>query len=101
MIRVMPNTPCLVSESAAAFALGAHAKQEDRELVQSLLSAVGYACEVKESQLDGENHPGGGGKERDIIVCVYGGGGVAQRGVQLLRGSGGRVLVSPGEHLVG
>lgn len=55
VIRVMPNTPCLVSESAAAFSLGSHARDEDRELVQSLLSAVGFACEVKESQLDGES----------------------------------------------
>lgn len=51
----MPNTPCLVSESAAGFSLGSHANGDDRELVQSLLGAVGYACEVKESQLDGEN----------------------------------------------
>lgn len=55
VIRVMPNTPCLVSEGAAAFSLGSHAKDEDRDLVQSLLSAVGFACEVKESQLDGES----------------------------------------------
>lgn len=65
----MPNTPCLVSESAAAFALGTHAKEEDRELVQSLLGAVGYACEVKESQLDGEEERGGG-EERDSAVVV-------------------------------
>lgn len=50
----MPNTPCLVSESAAAFSLGQHATAEDRELVHSLLGAVGFACEVKETQLDGE-----------------------------------------------
>eukprot|EP00611_Tribonema_gayanum_P015297 TRINITY_DN2712_c0_g1_i2.p1 TRINITY_DN2712_c0_g1~~TRINITY_DN2712_c0_g1_i2.p1 ORF type:complete len:323 (-),score=118.36 TRINITY_DN2712_c0_g1_i2:126-968(-) len=52
VVRVMPNTPCLVSESAAAFALGTHATAEDRALVQELMGSVGYACEVKESQLD-------------------------------------------------
>jgi hypothetical protein len=30
----MPNTPCLVSETAAAFALGTHATEDDRQLVQ-------------------------------------------------------------------
>lgn len=50
----MPNTPCLVSESAAGFTLGQHATAEDREVVEALFGAVGYACEVKESQLDGE-----------------------------------------------
>eukprot|EP00904_Undaria_pinnatifida_P009007 jgi/Undpi1/5236/HiC_scaffold_2.g00517.m1 len=52
VVRVMPNTPCLVSECAAAFSLGSVATEDDREVVQSLLGAVGYACEVKESQLD-------------------------------------------------
>lgn len=81
----MPNTPCLVSESAAAFSLGSHAKEEDRELVQSLLSAVGYACEVKEYQLDGEDGLGGkycllfrsrvyvwGGEVLGRAVCSFG-----------------------------
>lgn len=52
VVRVMPNTPCLVSESAAGFTLGQHATAEDREVVEALFGAVGYACEVKESQLD-------------------------------------------------
>lgn len=50
----MPNTPCLVSESAAGFALGEFATAKDRELVKGLLEAMGSACEVKETQLDGE-----------------------------------------------
>lgn len=54
VVRVMPNTPCLVSESAAAFALGSNATEEDKEVVQNLMGAVGYACEVKEYQIDGE-----------------------------------------------
>lgn len=50
----MPNTPCLISEGACGFSLGSHATHEDREVVLRLLSAVGYACEVKEPLLDGE-----------------------------------------------
>lgn len=64
VVRVMPNTPCLVSESAAGFSLGSRAGAEDRELVQSLLGAVGYACEVKEYQLDGEKRRARGGGVR-------------------------------------
>ena len=54
VVRVMPNTPCLVSEGACGFSLGVHATDEDREVVGKLLGAVGYACEVKEPLLDGE-----------------------------------------------
>ncbi len=52
IIRVMPNTPALVGASASAFALGPAALPEDAELVQSLLSAVGLAVQLKESLLD-------------------------------------------------
>ncbi len=52
VIRVMPNTPALVGESASAFALGKSATATDGELAQKLLSAVGVAFQVKESLLD-------------------------------------------------
>ncbi len=52
LVRVMPNTPCLVGESASAFAAGGVATAEDCALVKRLLSAVGYAVEVPESLLD-------------------------------------------------
>lgn len=52
LVRVMPNTPCLVGASASAFALGGAATAEDGELVQRLLSAVGVAVEVPEGLLD-------------------------------------------------
>lgn len=54
VVRVMPNTPCVVSEGACAFSMGSRATVEDKEMVQGLLTAVGYACEVKETLLDGE-----------------------------------------------
>lgn len=52
VIRVMPNTPALVGESASAFALGKSATVADGELAQKLFSAVGVALPVKESLLD-------------------------------------------------
>lgn len=50
--RVMPNTPCLVGEAASAFALNVNATVADGETVKSLLSTVGVAFELPESQLD-------------------------------------------------
>jgi pyrroline-5-carboxylate reductase len=52
VIRVMPNTPALVGEAAAAFALGKSAIAADGELARKLLSAVGLAFQVKEPLLD-------------------------------------------------
>jgi pyrroline-5-carboxylate reductase len=52
LIRVMPNTPCLVGESASAFALGEQATEADGELVARLLGSVGKAFRVDEKLLD-------------------------------------------------
>lgn len=52
LVRVMPNTPCLVGAMAAGFALGAGAEARDRALVARLLAAAGAAYEVPEEHLD-------------------------------------------------
>jgi pyrroline-5-carboxylate reductase len=52
IVRVMPNTPCLVGRGASAFALGKTATQDDAAFTQSLLTTVGLAVQVPESQLD-------------------------------------------------
>jgi pyrroline-5-carboxylate reductase len=52
LVRVMPNTPCLVGQGACAYCLGEKAKAEDGQLVQHLLSAVGLAYPVDEHLLD-------------------------------------------------
>jgi pyrroline-5-carboxylate reductase len=52
LVRVMPNTPALVGECAAAYALGPAATEADAELTQRLFSAVGVAYRVKEPLLD-------------------------------------------------
>jgi hypothetical protein len=53
VVRVMPNTPCLVGESAAAFALGENCLPEDAAVVKRIFSSVGLAVEVKEKDLNG------------------------------------------------
>ncbi len=52
LIRVMPNTPCLVGLGASCFARGPHATAADAVLVERLLTSVGRAYEVEERQLD-------------------------------------------------
>jgi pyrroline-5-carboxylate reductase len=52
LVRVMPNTPCLVGASASAFAPGETATEEDVRLVDRLLSAVGRAIRLPEKLLD-------------------------------------------------
>ena len=52
VIRVMPNTPALVGESATGYALGKAATAADGELAQKIFSAVGLAFQVKEYLLD-------------------------------------------------
>jgi len=52
VVRVMPNTPCLIGHGAAAFALGDAASASDAQLVSDLLSTVGIAIPVPEQQMD-------------------------------------------------
>jgi pyrroline-5-carboxylate reductase len=52
LVRVMPNTPCLVGCGASAYSLGASAGAADGALVSRLLSSVGIAVELPESMLD-------------------------------------------------
>lgn len=52
LIRVMPNTPCLIGQGASAYALGRGANEADGQLVGQLLGAVGRAFAVEEKLLD-------------------------------------------------
>lgn len=52
VVRVMPNTPCLIGRGASGFALGLHATRADAATVEKLLSTVGIAVEVAEKLLD-------------------------------------------------
>ncbi len=52
LVRVMPNTPCLVGASASGYAPAETATAEDVALVDRLLNAVGRAFRVPESLLD-------------------------------------------------
>jgi pyrroline-5-carboxylate reductase len=52
LVRVMPNTPCLVGASASGYAPAATATPDDIALVDRLLNAVGKAYRLPEHLLD-------------------------------------------------
>jgi pyrroline-5-carboxylate reductase len=52
LVRVMPNTPCLVGQGASAFSLGPGADEADGRTIGRLLESVGRAMRVEEKLLD-------------------------------------------------
>ncbi len=52
IVRVMPNTPCLVGAGAMAMACGETVSQEQVRLLTELLSSVGLVVSVPEKQMD-------------------------------------------------
>jgi pyrroline-5-carboxylate reductase len=107
LVRVMPNTPCLVGQSASGYCLGPEATAADGELVNKLLSAVGLAFEVDESLLDAVTGLSGSGPAfAYVMIEALADGGVRmglKRDValalaaQTLRGAAQMVLET-GEH---
>lgn len=52
IVRVMPNTPCLIGEAASGYCLSPAITRADADLVKGLLETVGTAIEVTENLLD-------------------------------------------------
>jgi pyrroline-5-carboxylate reductase len=52
IVRVMPNTPCLLGVSATGFAAGPGATADDVALVERLFNSVGKAIALPEALLD-------------------------------------------------
>lgn len=61
VVRVMPNTPCLVGEMAAGYACGRRVSAADREAVRKLLEAAGRAVALEEPLLDAVTGVSGSG----------------------------------------
>lgn len=107
IIRVMPNTPCLVGAGASAFAAGPHATVANLNLVYGLLSTVGLAVQLDEAHLDAVTGLSGSGPAYvfQIIEALSDGGVRAglprhvatQLAAQTLFGAAKMVLES-GEH---
>lgn len=52
VVRVMPNTPCLIREGCSVFSCGTSTKAGDSQTVKKLLSSVGLCEEVPEALID-------------------------------------------------
>lgn len=107
LVRVMPNTPCLIGEGACGYCLGERATQADGELVGKLLESVGTAWRVEEKLLDAVTGLSGSGPAFVyMIIEALSDAGVhvglprhiaASLAIQTIRGAVDMVL-STGEH---
>ncbi len=52
VVRVMPNTPCLIGQGATGYAMGPGTNDGDAQLVNELFGSVGIAYELPEELLD-------------------------------------------------
>lgn len=68
VIRVMPNTPCLVGQGMAAIARGTHATEAHAEIVLRIFNATGKAITVSEYALDAVTALSGSGPGYVAVV---------------------------------
>lgn len=68
MVRVMPNTPCLVGAGASAVAAGAHATQDDLDLVKRIFESVGTAVTLDEYLIDAATGLSGSGPAYIFLI---------------------------------
>ena len=61
VVRVMPNTPCLVGQAASGYSLGTLCNDNDRTVVETIFGAVGIAKEIKEVLLNAVTGVSGSG----------------------------------------
>lgn len=52
VVRAMPNTSCMVLESATAVSYGKHCTEETKQLAESILSVLGTVSVVEEKLMD-------------------------------------------------
>jgi len=52
VIRVMPNTPCLIRQGMSALCRGKHASDEDLKIAQAIFSSMGRTVVVDERHMD-------------------------------------------------
>jgi pyrroline-5-carboxylate reductase len=67
IVRVMPNTPCLVGAGASAYCAAADVTDEDVDQIESMLRSVGFAIRVDEKQIDAVTGLSGSGP---AYVCM-------------------------------
>jgi len=68
VVRVMPNTPCMVGESATAYATGPGTTVEDGQIVAKLFNAVGRSFLLPENLMDGVTGLSGSGPAYGFVM---------------------------------
>jgi pyrroline-5-carboxylate reductase len=68
VVRVMPNTPALISAGAAAVARGTNASAADIKLARSIFDAVGITVEVDEKLMDAVTGLSGSGPAYCFVI---------------------------------
>eukprot|EP00051_Salpingoeca_urceolata_P032790 m.17458 g.17458 ORF g.17458 m.17458 type:complete len:294 (-) comp5458_c0_seq1:40-921(-) len=68
VIRVMPNTPCLVGEGASGVASGPDATESDVQVAVTLMSAVGTCVTVKEELINAVTGLSGSGPAYGFVT---------------------------------
>jgi pyrroline-5-carboxylate reductase len=68
VVRVMPNTPALVGEGAAAVAKGSCAKADDVKLTRAIFDAVGISVEIEEKLMDAVTGLSGSGPAYCFLI---------------------------------
>lgn len=68
VVRVMPNTPCLVGEGVSAISGGSLATGKDLQLVQTMLEKLGLAVIVDEIHMDAITAVSGSGPAYAFLV---------------------------------
>ncbi|MFC1607555.1 pyrroline-5-carboxylate reductase [Candidatus Latescibacterota bacterium] len=68
VIRVMPNTPCMVGEGASAVVRGTSAGNTHTQTAMNIMGALGYACEVPESLINAVTGLSGSGPAYVALV---------------------------------
>ncbi|MDD2621036.1 MAG: pyrroline-5-carboxylate reductase [Syntrophomonadaceae bacterium] len=68
VVRVMPNTPCLVGEGISAISGGRHASNADVQLVEKMFNSLGKTLVVDEKYMDAVTAVSGSGPAYIFLV---------------------------------
>lgn len=68
VVRVMPNTPCLIGAGASAYVTGAHVTEEREELVKEILACAGVAVKIQENLINAVTGLSGSGPAYVFLI---------------------------------